>query len=131
MAEEKNLPGWPTKSLVRKVKSVLWRYVRCRPQITDPLWRPTWEWADACRRRNELFDFSKRHRAKWPSDNEIATQYLVLAITEMKSCSDLRLPFHAAGQMTPAVTAILQDPVLKLISRRESAAGTLLLEVTR
>jgi hypothetical protein len=116
MAEEKQLPGWPSKTLVRKVKSVLWRYVRCRPQIADPLWQTTWLWADACRRRNELFDFSKRRRAKWPADYEIATQYLILAITEMRSCCQLRLPFHAGTHMPDKVKQILQNPILLQLS---------------
>lgn len=117
MAEEKSLAGWPTKALVRKVKSVLWQYVRCRPQITDPLWQKTWDWAAAVERRESLYKFGKAATRKhWPAPNEIATQYLILAITEMKSFCALRLPFHAATQMPDSVKLILKDSKLVELS---------------
>lgn len=124
MAQEKELPGWPNKTLVKKVKQVLWRYVRCRPQITDPIWRKAWEWASMVEQRNSLFKFGKAaSRKHWPADNEIATQYLLLAITDMKSCSQLRLPMHAAEQMPESVKAIFDCPALKMIAEAEANSG--------
>jgi hypothetical protein len=42
-----------------------------------------------------LWDFSKRP-ARWPNPSEIATQYVVICLLEMKVSRSLRLPFHAA-----------------------------------
>jgi len=99
MAEEKNLPGWPSKKLVKDVKRTLWIWAQCRPQVTYSRWRLAWEWANKVRYRNELYDFSKRRRPKWPSPHEIASMYLWLCMVEMKSSFVLKLPYHAVGQI--------------------------------
>ena len=44
MAEDKELPGWPKKRLVREVRAHLRSY-GIRPQ--GQAWRATWEWASA------------------------------------------------------------------------------------
>ena len=40
---------------------------------------------------------------RWPSPNEIATQYLLLALSRMKADHQLRLHFRASGVMPPVV----------------------------
>lgn len=94
--EHSELPGSPRGKLVREVRKVLWRYLRCRPHRDDACWRLTWEWAEACTRRDELFRFGKQRRRPWPSATEIASQYLLLVLAEMRESRALRLPWRAA-----------------------------------
>jgi hypothetical protein len=63
MAEERNLPGWPKKRLVKDVRRHLSHY-GIRPQHTQ--WIAAWSWANA----NSYF------QTHWPSASEIGTQYL-------------------------------------------------------
>ena len=122
MAEEKTLPGWPRKSLVKATKQCLWRYLRSRPTQYDECWRAAWEWAKATADRSLMFQFGKVRRAKWPHGNEIATQYLLLALSRMKGDHNLRLPFRSEQCMTPRVIAMLSSaaplPNLSLISAK-------------
>lgn len=114
MAEDRSLPGWPRKSLVKETKQCLWRYLRSRPTQYDDCWRAAWEWAKATADRSLMFQFGKVRRAKWPHGNEIATQYLLLALARMKGDHNLRLPFRSEQCMTPRVVAMLSGPIAKL-----------------
>jgi hypothetical protein len=90
MADERTLPGWPSKRLVKQVRSHLWHY-GIRPK--GEAWRATWSWAHAI--ANSYM--SKTH---WPLSSEIATQYVLLLLARMKANRSLRLPFRA-GQVIP------------------------------
>jgi len=96
MAEERSLPGWPRKKLVKEVRRHLWHY-GIRPTRTD-IWRAVWAWADAIAR-----SYWHTH---WPLPSEIATQYILLLLAEMKSSFMLRLPYRA-GEIIPAEVAAL------------------------
>ncbi len=114
MAEDKTLPGWPRKSLVKQTKQCLWRYFRSRPTQFDECWRAAWEWAKAIAERSLMFQFGKSRRAKWPQGNEIATQYLLLSLAHMKGDHNLRLPFRSNDCVTPRAAAILGGRIAKL-----------------
>ena len=45
MAEERSLPGWPKKKLVKEVRSHLWHYGIRPTKFT--IWQATWTWAAA------------------------------------------------------------------------------------
>ena len=75
MAEERSLPGWPRKKLVKEVRSHLWHYGIRPTKFT--IWQATWSWADAIART-----YWHTH---WPMASEIATQYILLLLVEMKS----------------------------------------------
>ena len=110
MAEERSLPGWPKKKLVREVRSHLWHY-GIRP-VKFQIWQATWAWAHAIAR-------SYWH-INWPLPSEIATQYILLLLAEMKRSSMLRLPYRA-GEIIPAeVAALLPTGVLAIAEDRPS-----------
>jgi hypothetical protein len=100
--EHAELPGHPRKKLVRDTRGVLWRYLRARPQRHDRCWRLAWQWAAACASHNHCL---RKHA--WPNGNEIASQYLLLVLSDMKQCFALRLPFHAAEALPEAVAQAL------------------------
>ena len=97
MAEERSLPGWPKKKLVREVRRHLWHYGIRPTKFT--LWRATWAWADA-------IAHSYWH-VHWPLPSEIGTQYILLLLAEMKSSSMLRLPYRAQEIVPAEVAALL------------------------
>jgi hypothetical protein len=101
MAEERSLPGWPKKKLVKDVRRHLWHY-GIRP-IRSNIWRATWAWADAVAR-------SYWHTT-WPLPSEIGTQYILLLLAEMKSSCMLRLPYRAQKIVPPEVAAMLPTGV--------------------
>lgn len=92
--------GAASGRLIREVRSVLWRHLRCRPHRGDQCWRLAWEWAEACATRNARW--LKKSR-RWPSPSEIASQYLLLVLAEMRESHTLRLPMYAAECMPPGV----------------------------
>ena len=63
MAEERSLPGWPKKKLVKEVRRHLSHY-GIRPAKIE-IWQATWAWADAIAR-------SYWH-VHWPLPSEIGT----------------------------------------------------------
>lgn len=107
MASERNtLPGSPSNTLIREVRSVLYRRLRSKPQREDQTWKMAWQWAAECCNRRELWRFGKRPRRRpWPSACEIASQYVLLALLDMREYRDLRLPYNAAECVPPAITA--------------------------
>ena len=109
MAEERSLPGWPKKKLVKEVRRHLWRY-GIRPTRSD-LWRATWAWAEKISR--------SYWRIHWPQPWEIGTQYLLLLLVQMKESRSLRLPYRASDHIPPEVAALLpvaQQPALLAIA---------------
>lgn len=105
--EHNELPGRPRGQLVRKVRRTLYSYTRCRPLRTDRAWRLAWEWADACTRDGERFITMKRR--PWPSPSEIASQYLLIVLAEMKSSHQLRLPFRAQRCIPAQLAELLAE----------------------
>jgi len=102
--EADELPGRPSKALLRKVRAVLWTNLRSRPHRDDAAWRAAWQWAKACGDMSRGWPASgKTSRVKWPSPNEIASQYLLLVLSEMKSCCAMRLPSNAAASLPSSV----------------------------
>jgi hypothetical protein len=97
MAEERSLPGWPKRKLVKDVRRHLWHY-GIRP-TKFMIWRATWTWADAIAR-----SYWHTH---WPLPSEIGTQYILLLLAEMKSSSMLRLPYRAQKIVPTEVAAML------------------------
>ena len=97
MAEERSLPGWPKKKLVKEVRSHLWHYGIRPTKLT--IWQATWTWADAIAR-------SYWH-VHWPSPSEIATQYILLLLVEMKQSCMLKLPYRASEIVPSEVAALL------------------------
>ena len=105
MAEQRDLPGWPKKRLVKLVRAHLWRY-GIRPRGRQ--WRAAWSWAHAI--SNSYF------YPHWPSSSEISTQYVLLLLVEMKQNFALRLPYRANKVIPDEVRAMLPcNPVPLLI----------------
>ena len=97
MAEERSLPGWPKKTLVKEVRRHLWHY-GIRP-TKFMIWQATWSWAAAIAR-----SYWHTH---WPLTSEIATQYILLLLVEMKSSHMLRLPYRAGDHIPADVAQLL------------------------
>ncbi len=110
MAEERGLPGWPKKKLVKDVRSHLWHYGIRPTKFT--IWQATWAWADAIAK-----SYWHTH---WPLPSEIATQYILLLLTEMKSSSMLRLPYRAHEVVPTEVAAMLPTQPLAIAEDRPS-----------
>ena len=70
MAEERTLPGWPKKKLVREVRKHLSHY-GIRPNQFS-IWQATWAWASAIAQ--------SYYHTHWPLPSEIATQYILSAL---------------------------------------------------
>jgi len=96
MAEDRNLPGWPKKRLVKAVRSHLWHY-GSRPKFT--IWQATWTWASAIA--------NSYYHTTWPLPSEIASQYLFLLLGEMRQNFALKLPYRAGKVMPEGVRRLL------------------------
>jgi hypothetical protein len=110
MAEDRDLPGWPKKRLVREVRSHLRSY-----GITPKgeAWRVTWAWASAIA--------NSYYYTHWPLPAEISTQYVLLLVAEMKQRQFLKLPFRANTVVPDDVGRLLSvDSVPKLTDKRGS-----------
>jgi hypothetical protein len=116
MAEERDLPGWPKKKLVREVRQYLSHY-GIRPQFT--VWRATWAWASAIAR--------SYYHTTWPIPSEIASQYVLLLLADIQKCGLLRLPYRAKKVVPPEVKALLpmqQPPLLGITDERDTTGAT-------
>ena len=116
MAEERSLPGWPKKKLVKDVRRHLSHY-GIRPAKLE-IWRATWVWADAIAR-------SYWH-VHWPLPSEIATQYILLLLVEMKASCMLKLPYRASEIVPPEVARLLPaaQPGILAIANEAEANGS-------
>lgn len=93
MAEDRDLPGWPKKALVRNVRRHLATYSifpTGRGTCTHRIWLSTWAWANDV--KNSYLNIFRSH---WPCVNEIAAQYVFLLLADMKSNNHLKLPHRA------------------------------------
>jgi hypothetical protein len=93
---DRDLPGWPTKRLVKRVRSQLWRF-GIRPK--EPAWTATWRWASAI-----ADSYFHRH---WPLAHEIGAQYTLLLLGRMQEGRSLKLPFRADKVMPDEVRQLL------------------------
>lgn len=98
-----SLPGCPTKRLVKRVRSVLWRF-GIRPK--EPAWSATWHWANAIAN-----SYYHRH---WPLAHEIASQYVLLLLGQMHEGRSLRLPYRAGTVMPDEIRQLLPSSPLNL-----------------
>jgi len=105
MAEDRHLPGWPKKRLVKEVRRHLWSY-GIRPTSTK-LWTETWAWA---RQITESYVYPR-----WPLPCEIGAQYVLLLLLEIKANRGLRLPFRAIQQMPPSLRQRLATNPVSMI----------------
>jgi hypothetical protein len=106
MAEHRELPGWPKKALVKRVRSHLWSYgIRPKGQA----WRATWAWAYA-------IATSYSYRTHWPLASEIATQYVLLLLAHMKENCSLNLPYRAAKVIPDDVQRLLPSSPLPMLT---------------
>lgn len=105
MAEDRSLPGWPKKKLVKDVRSYLAIYGvhPTRRNSTDGIWRDTWEWASKI-----AVSYYTKH---WPIPTEIAAQYILLTLCKIRDDSIIRrLPHRAKEQMPQCVSMRLAAP---------------------
>jgi hypothetical protein len=112
MAEERSLPGWPKKKLVKEVRRHLSHY-GIRPTKLA-IWQAAWLWADKIAR-----SYFYPH---WPSPAEIGTQYILLLLVQMQESHLLRLPYRAREILPPEVAALL--PALPQLGLPPIAAGS-------
>ena len=103
MAEDKDLPGWPKKRLVREVRAHLRSY-GIRPQ--GRAWWATWEWASAIA--------NSYYHTHWPLPSEIANQYVFLLLGYMQQHHGLKLPYRAGKVVPGEVRKLLAETPLAL-----------------
>ena len=108
MAEERTLPGWPKKKLVRDVRKHLSHH-GIRPNQFS-IWQATWAWASAIAQ--------SYYHTHWPLPSEIASQYILLLLSEMKKNRLLKLPYRANKVVPAEVRALLPatQPTLPAIT---------------
>lgn len=100
MSQER-LPGMPRKRLVADVKRTLRSYgIRVQQ---GRAWEMTWTWAYEVARSYML-------RTTWPLASEIATQYLVCVMADMKADCMLKLPYRAGQHVPPQLQQKLAGP---------------------
>ena len=104
MAEDRTLPGFPKKKLVKAVRSHLWGY-GIRPTFT--IWQATWAWASAI-----AHSYYYTH---WPLSSEIASQYVLLLLCEMRENHSLKLPYRA--------NTVIPEEVRRLLPAQELLTG--------
>jgi hypothetical protein len=114
MTCERNLlPGHPSAKLIALVRSIL-RRKGIRPPKDSALWLATWQWAYAISLRQDasmagIVAPALRKRCRWPRGNEVASQYVLLVLTEMRAEGDLRLHSRAMQCLTPYVAERFQQ----------------------
>ena len=117
MAEDRELPGWPKKRLVRDVRRHLWHY-GIRPK--GEAWRAAWSWASAIA--------NSYYHTHWPLPSEIASQYVLLLLADMKGSCSLKLPYRADKVIPDDVRRLLPASPLPLLEdasvKRKKAPAT-------
>lgn len=108
MAEDRVLPGWPKKKLVKEVRRFLSSY-GIRP-ASARLWYETWAWASQIR---NSFVYPR-----WPLPSEIGSQFVFLLLLDMSATRSLRLPFRAMQQIPPALRQRLEGNSVPLIEMK-------------
>ena len=104
-ALDASLPGAPRRRLVMHVRRWLAMF-GIRPQRAQ--WILTWKWA-----RNIALSYS---RPMWPAGSEIAAQYMVLLLADMRKLNSLKLPYRAthAGVLPDELRPLVGNGVLAL-----------------
>ena len=99
------LPGHPRRRLVVQVRRQLALF-GIRP--TREQWLATWQWA-----RQIAVSYS---RPMWPVASEIAAQYMVVLLAEMRQLSpnSLKLPYRASRFIPPELQALVSSGRLAL-----------------
>ena len=113
MAEDRDLPGWPKKKLVRAVRQHLSHH-GIRPNQFS-IWQATWAWASAIAH--------SYYHTTWPLPSEIASQYILLLLNEMNQNHLLKLPYRASRVVPAEVRALLPatQPTLPAITDQSEA----------
>ena len=119
-----DLPGRPTKRLVRDVRRTLWTYMRSRPHQLDERWRLAWEWAAKQADDSLTFQF-KRPRRRWPAPVEIASRYLLLSLIHMQTNGALRLGYKAGDHQPESVKAFIRREMETLEAIGKKPTGLL------
>lgn len=126
MAEDRDLPGWPKRKLVKDVKAALRRYgivPTTAHSLMASVWRAAWAWARDVARSYQRFDhvLEKRYRERWSMPYEIAAQYVVLLLAEMRTNRSFKLPYRAKDFM-PAhlLTEASTKPLLLAAPEKEN-----------
>ena len=109
---EFSLPGYPTKRLVKRVRSHLWRF-GIRPK--EPAWTAAWHWADAIAN-----SYYHRH---WPLAHEIASRYVLLLLGQMHEGRSLKLPYRATAVMPDEVRQLLPSSPMTVPSIEHKPEG--------
>ena len=112
MAEERTLPGWPKKKLVREVRKHLSHY-GIRPNQFS-IWQATWAWASAIAQ--------SYYQTHWPLPSEIASQYILLLLAEMQKNRQLKLPYRANKVVPAEVRALLPAAQTTLLAITDQSA---------
>jgi hypothetical protein len=112
MAEERTLPGWPKRKLVREVRKHLTHY-GIRPNQFS-IWQATWAWANAVAQ--------SYYQTHWPLPSEIATQYIFLLLGEMQKNRLLKLPYRANKVVPAEVRALLPAGQTTLLAITDQTA---------
>ncbi|MHB8971245.1 MAG: hypothetical protein ACYC4N_12430 [Pirellulaceae bacterium] len=112
MAEERTLPGWPKKKLVREVRKHLSHY-GIRPNQFS-IWQATWAWANAVAQ--------SYYQTHWPLPTEIASQYILLLLAEMQKNRLLKLPYRANTVVPAEVRAMLPFVQTTLLAIADQSA---------
>jgi hypothetical protein len=113
MAEDRALPGWPKKKLVKAVRRHLSSY-GIRP-ASHKLWHEAWAWAS---RIAQSYFYPR-----WPLPSEIAAQYILLLLLEIKANRGLKLPFRAMQHMPPTLRQSLATNPVPLIGMKKEIEG--------
>jgi len=117
MAEQRDLSGWPKKRLVRDVRRHLWHY-GIRPK--GEAWRAAWSWASAIA--------NSYYHTHWPMPSEIASQYVLFLLANMKESCCLKLPYRANKVIPDEVRRLLPSSPLPLLedgnAKRKKAPAT-------
>jgi len=108
MAEDRALPGWPKKKLVKAVRRHLWSY-GIRPNSTK-LWAETWAWASQITNSYVY--------PRWPLPSEIGAQFVLLLLLEMSAHRGLKLPHRAAEQMPSSLRQRIQSNPVPLLEMK-------------
>jgi len=108
-AERNELPGGPSARLIRDVRRELRRSLQCRPERRNKIWLLTWQWASHMANRQSSWPHPRSKRKRWPFAHEIATQFILLALMEMRSQCRLRLPFQAEKHLPATVQVFLAE----------------------
>lgn len=100
LIDYRELPGGPRLKLVKEVKRRL-RIYGISPR--SDLWVAAWKWADSVAYHQSIW-LRKKH---WPAPTQIASQYVLIMLCEMKQFRSLCLPRDAEKHVPPEAAEYL------------------------